>query len=152
MELEAGIWLECKASFLHPCFWCWVALSKCFTQLPKNLHRNNIHLCLQHSLVTLHFLWISSTCPSEMRYKSSRQCNPITQGIVPVFNTATERLNLKAPIHVFIIAYVLEFVFVISFKEPNELLETTLEFLKFYMPLYFEHRSISSTLLWMPPL
>lgn len=30
--------------------------SKCIKQLPKNLHRNNIRLCLQHSLVTLNFL------------------------------------------------------------------------------------------------
>lgn len=141
MELEAGIWLECKASILHPCFWCWVTLSKCFTQLPKNLHRNNIHLCSQHSLVTLNFLWISNTCPSEMRYKSSRQCNPITQGILPVFGIAAEWLSLKALIRVSLIAYILEFELVISFKEPNKLLKTAFGFLKSYVHLYFEHIS-----------
>lgn len=144
MELEAGIWLECKTSFLHPCFWCWVTLSKCFKQLPKNLHKNNIHLCLQHSLVTLNFPWISNTCLSEMRYKSSRQCNPITQGIMPVLSIAAERLNLKVPIHVSVIAYILEFGLVIRFKEPNKLLKTTLGFLKMYS--YIEHRSIHPSL------
>lgn len=142
MELEAGIRLECKASIPHPCFWCWVTLSKCFTQLPKNLHKNNIHLCLQHSLVTLNFLWISNTCLSEMRYKSSRQCNPITQGILPVLSLAVERLNLKAPIRVSVIAYILEFGLVISFKEPNKWLKTTVGILKPYICSYFEHRSI----------
>ena len=63
-----------------------------------------------------------------MRYKSSRQCNPITQGIVPVLSTATEWLNLKVSVHLFSTAYTLEFSLVISFKEPDELLEITLGF------------------------
>lgn len=115
-----------------------VTLSKCFTQLPKNLHRNNIHLCLQHSLVTLNFLWISNMCLSEKRYKISRQCNPIIQGILPVLNIATKGLNLKALTCVSLIAHILEFGLVISFKEPNELLKTTFGYFQFYMHLYFE--------------
>lgn len=79
-----------------------------------------------------------------MRYKSSRQCYPITQGILPVLNTAAEWLNLKAPIHVSLIAYILEFGLVIGFKEPKNVLKTTPGFLQSFMCSYFEHRSYAS--------
>lgn len=55
VELEAGMQLAGIAFILHHGADAG-ARSKCFTQLPRNMERNNIHLCLQHSLVTLNFL------------------------------------------------------------------------------------------------